>query len=302
VNEAIDFGGIACEVGVRLWESVVGFARAAEPAASAGTQLQSRSIGVREECRYLVMHDFVKFFGAVAAGWVFLMSGISVCVALWLRLRRRSDIATAPFWVIAAICVLFAFFLAWRGEQRGRIAAESTVQEMATPHLQGSIEQIDVGHIKSTDELQSVVLVWLGVRNQGADSIADGYHLQVMVDGHEIGQWPPWKISRNIHFEDFGVMLPLEAGNGSIYEKTVDHAIPRGSQVKGLLMFIIRGIPMSTLTRSSVTYKVLFHDVKDKICIASHVMTRQPYTSYPVYVPGTPEFQSESEFRARKHR
>jgi len=124
-------------------------------------------------CRHVVMHDFVKFFGAVAAGWVFLMSGIaSVGVAVWLRIRRRSDIATAPFWVIAAICLLFAFFLAWRSERRGRIAAESTVQEMATPHLEGSIEMIDVGHIKSTDELQSVVLIWLGVRNQGADSIA----------------------------------------------------------------------------------------------------------------------------------
>jgi len=244
----------------------------------------------------------MKFFGAVAASWVFLMSGIaSVGVAVWLRMRRRSDIATAPFWVIAAICLLFAFFLAWRGERRGRIAAESTVQEIATPHLEGSIAMIDVGHIKSTDELQSVVLIWLGVRNQGVDSIADGYHLQIMVDGHEIGQWPPWKISRNIHFEDFGVMLPLEAGD-SIYEKTVGHAILRGSQVKGLLMFVIRGIPMSTLTRNSVTYNVLFHDVKDKICIASHEMTGQPYASYPVDVPGTPEFQSESEFRARKHR
>ena len=254
-------------------------------------------------CRHVVMHDFVKFFGAVAAGWVFLMSGIaSVGVAVWLRIRRRSDIATAPFWVIAAICLLFAFFLAWRSERRGRIAGESTVQEMATPHLEGSIEMIDVGHIKSTDELQSVVLIWLGVRNQGADSIAGGYRLQIMVGGNEIGQWPPWKISRNIHFEDFGVMLPLAAGSGSIYEKTVDHAIPRGSQVRGILMFIIRGIPMSTLTRSSVTYNVLFRDVRDKICIASHVMTGQPHTSYPVDVPGTPEFQTESEFRARKHR
>ncbi len=73
-----------------------------------------------------MLRDLAAFARGVWAHWVVLMSGVaSVLTALWLQATNKPAISSTAFWIIAAICLVLAFFLAWQDQKR----ANATLQE-----------------------------------------------------------------------------------------------------------------------------------------------------------------------------
>src|SRR5262249_37771613 len=71
------------------------------------------------------MAELGKFLLAVVAHWIAVMSSlVSVLIALWLRVKHKPDIPDAVFWGIAALCLFYACFAAWRVEFR-KVGAET---------------------------------------------------------------------------------------------------------------------------------------------------------------------------------
>jgi hypothetical protein len=69
------------------------------------------------------MGDIGKFLLCVIHHWGVLMSGlISVLIGMVERFRRQ--IPKAFFWIVAALCLFLALFLAWEDEHQARQTAE----------------------------------------------------------------------------------------------------------------------------------------------------------------------------------
>jgi hypothetical protein len=241
------------------------------------------------------LKDVLPFLGAVISHEAELLTGgiIMAVITLW-SVAKQKQVPRKLMLLIAGVFLFFACFQAWRDERVEKNNLRLSLQDLSTPKLEGFIDLIDVGSVMPPLGPSSVVLMWVRVRNQGMDSIAGGYALQASIDGHEVGPVSPSDIPKNLHFTDLGLSIP-GANSGAIYDKTAEHVIPRGGQAAGLLMFLIKGVPVESLTKAGLVYSLRFSDVKDKLYTVSRTMSGTH--GNPMNFPGIPGFRPDTRRR-----
>lgn len=223
------------------------------------------------------MRDFADFLWAVASNWVVLMSGIaSVAVALWLKAKRRPDIASTSFWAIGIVCLFFAFFLAWRDEHNSKLA----LMDSRLPKLGGSIEQVAIVQLP---EGKTGIILWVTIRNSGAPSTADNYKLQYHSGGSHF-DLPLQAAPREVVFGG----KKMDTSQGAIYDKTDEQPIPTGGTRRGLV-FGQTDLPLGTFD-DTTKFVLMFNDITGKtIAVTSGAMIKRGVDSLPDHVPGTPD-------------
>lgn len=234
------------------------------------------------------MPEFRDFLWAVASNWVALMSGlVSVLVAAYLRLKKKSDIASTGFWIVAAMCLYLGCFLAWRDEHRSKVSALSSLSELTTPRLQCHIDQVDIASGRWFKH-RTLLLLWASITNLGSDSTADSYTLTATTtDGTEI-QFDPILLPPRMNFTDIG--FSLETGQSALYDKTAEQPIPKGGARKGILAFVTDRSAPDSLRKHGVTLVMSVNDVLGKTSRASYAM--KGVSEGFKYIPGTPKPQN----------
>jgi hypothetical protein len=201
--------------------------------------------------------DVISFLYALFNHWIALMSGaVSLVLTLILRVRRK-DISDKPFWVLTALCFLFAFYLTWQDER-------------AKERLTCKIDKVVVD--QWPDEEATQVFVLLSVRNTGTPTIAENYKLHIKASDLEYSA-PPTKIPTNYPLSptDKGSIATFDE-QGSLMEKT-RKPIATGDMVRGWLRFVIR-LPEAKpafIRHPGVTYTVTLTDVSGNACSAEYV-------------------------------
>lgn len=230
---------------------------------------------------------------------VFTLIGLAV-----LAFNKSNKWALYASFAAAAVLLLFASFLAWRdarGDADGYKEALSHKQkeldELSKPQLVGEMISIDVGtpdpnmKLRNYDvpvENLAVVLIWAGIRNLGADSIADNFTLAVSLNDGSVLHGRFMHIPPSVNFSGMGLTMSA-ADAGSLPEKTAEKPIVRGARVVGLLLFIVNreSHPMEQLHRAGVVYDVSFRDVQNQECHLRGTLPERT-TKSPGYIPGAP--------------
>lgn len=240
------------------------------------------------------MAEFGDFVSAVLEHWVSLMSGIvSLGMAIWLRLRqRKSDISGVAFWLIAAMCLIAAFYSAWRDENKARQALLRQVtaeRQLNEPHLSGTVDQIMVGNMtlnrqKMKKTPTTIALLQVTIRNKGAASIAEDWALTYESDSLRTYFTPTFFPQGFTLFDQNGALAVFHKED-ALEEKTVK-PIERGGLVRGWLRFDLHSIPISEAFKAGTKYTISFKDIQMVEYSAEAVMTGEAESGPLPHFPG----------------
>lgn len=102
------------------------------------------------------------FLGNVAAHLVALMSGIASFVLATVQAVRKSPLSARIFWVVGALCLLFAFDQAWQDEHRNTQAVaveKAAAVSSATSCIQDArVEQVYTKGLQSLNDSQRATI------------------------------------------------------------------------------------------------------------------------------------------------
>jgi hypothetical protein len=199
------------------------------------------------------------------------MALVAVVVRTWVWLSGipLTGSKEMGFWLIVPLSV-FAVLGAIAYATRG------------LPELKGSIDTLVVCSLGDKPN-EAAIFVIASIRNTGMDSIADNWLLTVRPQGGRS------IIATNIEIPD-GLPLKLEhremilRKQDALYEKTVEQPIPKGGQVRGILLFQLEGVRRETVTAPGTRFDLEFHGVFGSKSTAKTVMTER--SESPRYLPG----------------
>jgi hypothetical protein len=252
-------------------------------------------VGIAMFAAMFAFRDFVPYLQAVLTHWVALMSGgVSVLVTFYQQIRKTAG--KYVLYVVAAMCVFFAGFQAWQDQYAltATTTSENTnlhkqLDALDKPDLKAEIDEFVTGRValafengKSTTGPASVLIV-MSIRNLGADSIAEGYNLQVFgVDGGFIGNGTMELLPDNFKLGYFKV-----TNDQLLTNKSEEIPIPRGGSRKGYLFFVIENVDVSLLQRMGTKFVVSFKDVTGRPYSVESVVTHHTLSKNPSWYPGT---------------
>lgn len=204
------------------------------------------------------MRELRSLLAAVAADWVALMSGVA-SVALWVAgaLTADANLAYKLLWPIAAACLCLAFYRVWRTQFCELEAARAA----NTPDLRAEIVQT-MWH-DTAERPGCGLLLWVDVRNLGAESIADRYAVAVTTKASAV-------LHPNLHALPQTITLPTGltlSGKDALYDKTAS-PVARGAKVVGLLWAWFDNARQADLRGSTVT--LTFHDIRGTRCSTTY--------------------------------
>jgi hypothetical protein len=194
------------------------------------------------------------------------------------------------FWAFVRIAFVIAVVMMWLNEHSKVTQLIKLYQETTMPKLEGEIYQTITGQIAGTlkDGTQRLgptgVLLVVSIRNRGADSIAEGYKLQVFdPNSNLIGNGSLQLIPPRFSLGD--INLTNEA---LLVNKTEEIPIPKGGSRKGYLFFIVKDVDVGQLQNLGTKFVISFQDIAGKPYSAQAVVTHNTITTEPFWFPGTP--------------
>ncbi|HEY3936877.1 MAG TPA: hypothetical protein VGL97_05580, partial [Bryobacteraceae bacterium] len=168
----------------------------------------------------------------------------------WAKLNCR----TGPLQNTEITAGLICFFLAaahvWTLEHRKYISEV----ERNYPKLQGEIKQYVFGDVAGHPSMFVVVRI----RNLGADSIVEDYSVTALLD-HRTFSGMVMKLPRYINLDTRQLFTSAD----SLYNKTGEVPIQRGSQKTGVLWARFDSVKQSDLERC--TFLIRYSDINGKV-------------------------------------
>ena len=210
---------------------------------------------------------------------------ISALIAVWLRYMKKLDIPDTAFWVISGICLAGALFFAWRDEHQALSRVQRELEDLRNPQLVGAFQGSAIGLIAEHHN-DSIITVFVQVTNLGAPSIVSEWKLSIALPGEKDPRLalPVAQPSGTITLEREEGPPVILSGEDDLADKTSQEPIPKGGARVGVLIFLLEGIPGTTLRAKQITLILTFKDVVGREYRILHERTGIPGS--PPYVPG----------------
>ncbi len=219
------------------------------------------------------------------------------------RLRPRVYV------LIFVVGFLFmAFFSAWRERLNAARKANEDNASLRTQletALQQSEPKLD-GHIYAAwlselDENSVEVLLLLTVRNQGAPSIARGWHLAVVALGMtqpSYGQLTHYAGAKGMVFYEPACNCDyILEQKAALYLRVQEDPIPTGAERSGYVTFKLPGLRKQMIDKQGTKFSLSFYDVRENRHEASLIYSGPHQPGIPI-IPGvTLRPHDESRFR-----
>ena len=122
--------------------------------------------------------EIIEWLSAVVSGWAggaTIIAVIAAVAALVYAVKDKPMPRNVAL-ILTIVFVIIASFVAWREQYRSRLAAEQRLKELTTPLLIANVPQITTGNSHAG---RVVLLLWVQMKNDGADSVAVGYGLRL---------------------------------------------------------------------------------------------------------------------------
>lgn len=227
------------------------------------------------------------FFKVLWDDWVALMSGIaSIALAFWAAYYPPADVATgkALLWITAVLCFILAAYRIWSKEHAARLEAERLLEaerQQKTPSLNGKIEQVVTGDVP---DVGAQLFIYMAVGNAGAQSVAEGWTLRIESTNLDVTIRPTHIPDEFSLYDGSGRTITTLHGRDAIYEKAMT-PIERGRIIRGVLRYIVEGIPADRIRTPGNKLTVAFDDFLGNSYAASYTYTGNKIP--PMYLPGS---------------
>lgn len=230
---------------------------------------------------------------------VALMSGILSIIREGILIYNPTKIDQKRiFWGCMRIAFIISALLLWGLEHQALIKSKHLYEETTVPDLRSEIDASITGQIATTlkDGTKRLgpigILLYVNIRDLGADSIAEGYKLAVYdPQGILIGEG-----SLQLLPEDFNVGSLKISNEDMLTAKSEETPIPKGGAKKGYLFFVINVPNAAAIQQLGTRFVVTFNDVTGKSYSVDCVVSPRTLRSMPMWYPGT----SLPEQRSRK--
>jgi hypothetical protein len=267
-------------------------------------------------------NSFLQSMGTTGLGF-FTPVVVFVCtllVTLLVIRRRQGADAMRQHWretatitsgiTVGVMFIVYSPILAWNVIKTVYVDHEDLAHKIVAlhasresvdpsiPNLVGEIGQVATGEMDTAKyghiynymgkvpRLLPMVMVWATIKNLGADSIAEKYHIAVHLTDGTVVAGHMMNAQNNLFFENLGIHYS-HTETMSMAEKTIEKPIARGAQDIGVLIFGMEGSYTSDrLSEVGVVYDVSFQDVQRKEYHMKFTSTRNARKE-PAYIPGT---------------
>jgi hypothetical protein len=231
----------------------------------------------------MLIREFIK---VLWDDWVALMSGIaSIALAFWAAYFPPTDVVAGRtlLWLASVICFILAAYRIWSKEFKARQAAERLLEaerQQKTPALSGKIEQVMTGDIPNVG---AQLFIYMAVGNAGAKSVAEGWSLRIEASDFDVTIRPTYIPEELPLYNGSGKHIATLYSRDTIYEKAMT-PIECGSVIRGVLRYILEGIPAERIDKPGNKLTVMFADFLGNPYAASYSYTGNK--APPMYLPG----------------
>lgn len=215
--------------------------------------------------------DVLAWWQAILAQWIGLVGGAVVAVAFLIYERLYSRQPLSARWLIAGFWVAFviANFLAWQ-EQRADVDTanqslgaerfqnfqlQAQINNETVPNLQASIQEV---WAFSRGVNSGLIILLVDLRNLGAPSIADYWAVYIKDKKGNTLQLPLVRSATPFAFQTTTTSMSYKPAYW-LPDRTLPNPVPRGGDVKGLLLSVFSRLSVKDVDLSSV--RVTFNDV-----------------------------------------
>jgi hypothetical protein len=142
-----------------------------------------------------------------------------------------------------------------------------------TPNLIGGMDAVQVFASNqcvspmpypNSDPDDVYILIAADVRNTGSPSIADGWSLAVnsLTKGLVAPEGLQLPDTTSLFLEDAVTKTQSPySGRDALYEKTFQNPVPQGAEVRGILLYRVKGYRVEDLSKPGTEYKLSFTDI-----------------------------------------
>jgi hypothetical protein len=228
------------------------------------------------------MKDLFDWLGAILSRWQNWASGggfggaALILVNLYERLKGWS---MPRFWyalIFVVFFVLGASFMVWKDQRRMWLeehkraeALDKKLDSLSTPRLSGSIEQVIFGY--DHEVKRTIALMMVSVKNLGAPSIAQGFHLSLVLPDKTHREYMPFFIPEGYKLTDTGPPTErvLTFKRSMALEDRTSLPIQSGALVRGWVKFELTDVQEDVFGNSK--RRILFRDILDRECVATDI-------------------------------
>ncbi len=215
------------------------------------------------------MGDLWEFIKSVFGYWIYLMTGIGSLLVTLMERVRKSPVTMGIFYVISAMCIITAFFFAWRDE-RNRFKTE----------IRANISQITL-HPDFEDKNSTGIFLVVSIRNVGDPTSLADWKLEVKFTDGTISEGLLMVIPSTVTLQgDIGIQKYY--GRDALYNLTLA-PIAKGVLLRGVLWFNIPNIKPEAFLLGT-QFKLKFKDVLEREYFAT--MTISSKAGELLYYPG----------------
>lgn len=222
--------------------------------------------------------EILQFLAVVFWRWQGWLGGgglggaVVVFVGIYERLIGHTLSKRMYVAIFIVAFLLGAFFLAWRDEQHAKLqldrqvkSLQGTLDSLSKPKFIATIDDVRLGTNSLSRE--TVVFIFLSIRNEGAPSIAEAWSLKLdrSSEHKEIkaSMFPEFQTQDSMTIPEPDGIFRLRLDD-ILYEKAIRTPIQRGALVSGWTIFIepTMGLEKELMdTKRPFTWTVIFHDV-----------------------------------------
>ena len=218
-----------------------------------------------------MLRNLRDFMFAVLSDTVAVMSSTaSVALWIWGYFANDPNVAHRLLWPVAAVCLFYACFRAWRTERKAAQEKDADLldekhknQELREevrrgrePDLRGEFVQAVFHYVG--DRPGCGLLLWVEIRNRGADSIAERYSLTATTDSGRALHPQLQTLPAEITLPSGQVLY----GRDNLYDRTALEPIKRGAKAAGILWAWFDDAGQEEARHSKMT--LTFSDVNGK--------------------------------------
>jgi hypothetical protein len=206
-------------------------------------------------CHVLGMFSDVQEWGlAVLKQWVALSSGLaSFLIGVWAHLKHQPDVDPWLFWVITALCLVAACFLAWRDERRAREILEQAMR----PRLSLRFDPTRAPYVQEIPSGNTTLRYFrVGVQN---DSHVDVSGIRIVLESCNFPTKPGINLEHRLAVMGAipaSDLATIAAGREALFDVAVESVHPPGSGI-GPLALCYRAAVERQIDRSTTWRLVL---------------------------------------------
>ena len=236
--------------------------------------------------------ELKEFLLAVFSSWVERVGIILTVVPfienirrikIWLHDKPILENFKWLLWVFGGLCIFWGFYSAWLDQRNSVTSVQKQKDELqikfdalATPILSGTVDTLSIAPGKTAKE--TVVTLWLTIRNRGAQTIAEDFTLKIASPKGDVAEGilipPPNEGSTITLSEDKnpqkGVILYRDK---SLLLQAKMQPIAHNGSVDGYIMFSATGLTKKEIEQIDSLIEVGFRDINGTREIARYRYT-----------------------------